>query len=119
MISPKINRDPRSYFQAFRSFLVHFLETVKILLSKQQKAVTHFLGSTISLLYGLLGLYIRHPPLPKMLEMFYALELENEGNLLLFSPSSFFELFVVSFVQKNVYIGHTVLALTLDLQVFR
>ena len=34
------------------------------------------------------------------------------------SSSSSFELFVVSFMQKDVYMGHTALALTLDLQVF-
>ena len=32
--------------------------------------------------------------------------------------SSSFELFVVSFMQEDVYIGHTALALMLGLQVF-
>ena len=34
------------------------------------------------------------------------------------SSSSSFELFVVYFMQEDLYIGHTALALTLDLQVF-
>ena len=36
----------------------------------------------------------------------------------LWSPSSSFELFVVSFMQEDVYIGHAALALTLCLRVF-
>ena len=34
------------------------------------------------------------------------------------SSSSSFELFVVSFMQEDIYIGHTALVLTLGLQVF-
>ena len=34
------------------------------------------------------------------------------------NSSSSFELFVVSFMQENVYIGHAALALTLGLHVF-
>ena len=44
-------------------------------------------------------------------------ELRNHITLCIASSSSF-ELFVVSFIQEDVFLGHTALALMLGLQVF-
>ena len=72
---------PGFTFKLFELFSL-FLKTVKLPLSKQQNAVALFLGSTISLVYGILGLYIQHPPLSEMLKTFYVLKREYESNIL-------------------------------------